>query len=452
MIPTIINSLIGGVGGEVILSEQEKYNKKPIFIYLSFVLTGLSIIFLIIYFLILDVYSVQILHLNDNNLLLFKNLSLVYIVNAIFSVNVSLLQPQIFYHKLFKYYLFRILFIETFSLLLIIIFYNSFGIIIFSISVALSSILTFLSYSIKLKLSYFSFNIINSHKHFYKYIKTTLKKIFILSSQNIFVQLVSLIERNFALVFLNTGVLTAYIFSKNLYELPSTVFISTFLTSIYLEQVRLKQDSRAFNSFNKKILNFLLEFSLIIQILLILISPTLVLLFYKYGKFNDENFIITSKFTILLNCSIFINILFNFFTRTIMLLDRAKVLLFINFIRFIITLIILYILKEFDNSLPFSFIISYGISFLLIFVFIKPEFLRLNKMIFNLIILTFLSFLLYLILIPNLNLFLLNKYYSYLYLVLVTTIAIFILLLILRKYSAVDQIFKNIIGKKLVRN
>ena len=108
---------------------------------------------------------------------------------------------------------------------------------------------------------------------------------------NIHKLFVYILERTLCMRYLQPGFLSALNYSKSLTELPRMAFLSSVLTTSYIEQIKRKEDSQQeFLRYSNKIRNFLSEISSIMQLALMIFAPFIVVILFKRGAFDDKLF------------------------------------------------------------------------------------------------------------------------------------------------------------------
>ena len=382
IVPAIIASVIAGGAGEILVTRfKENSSAQNEFITL-FVhsIVVLTIIVSIAYWFSLPLFG-RLFEFQNENLVLFTEISFFVILSKIPTAYVSCLRHLLYANEKYKSYLFASFISEIIGILSILFFVEEIGIKAFALGFFITPFANaiFFIYFHKLNFSMFIKRDVwkNNLKEWISIMTQTLN----LGTQTFINYLSTFWERALCMRFLQPGFLSALNYSKSLTELPKMAFLSSVLTTSYIEQIKRRENSeKEFLRYSNKIESFLSEISSIMQIGIMIFAPFIVVILFKRGAFDDNAVLLTFTIFQILSVGFLPNLMTNFLSRTMYIESQYKILFRITVLRFIVEVAIM---TSFIFSTPFSIPIAIVTSkftgSILMFLFLN----RLRPGIFN---------------------------------------------------------------------
>jgi len=360
IIPTIIQGMLGGGIGEIIVTKLNSKEEKKGFIetYVS-LFTLVTVICIIVYITTINLWTPFFVEETFNQQL-FINLSLLFSINLIPAYFASVLKPLLYYKGHYKYYILTTFIAELASITLIYYLVSDIGIYAFVYGIIMNMCLQAIFYYKKTSLNFKI--VIRSRiwkKNKLKLIKAA-KQTLTLGLQTLVFHLSTLSQRFLAVKYLAPGYLSSFNYAKNLSVLPSSILLSSVITTTYIEQVRKKNNSLdEFNLYTNRMGVLFSKLSLFLQTVLMIFSPLIIVLFYRRGAFDENAVELTLIIFQILIIGFFSKIIFDFLSRTFYILSFYKSLFVGILLKTICEISILYFcINTIDNVLPIAFVIS----------------------------------------------------------------------------------------------
>ncbi len=384
IIPGILQSIVGGGGGEILVNKLKNDENDGVLItYYMLMLLSINIVLGIILVLLSDVIA-NVFGITSENREIFYFLLFVFSLNLLPQLFVSGLRPYLYYRGLYKYFVISSLIAESSALIFIAIFAKSMGIKSFAIGTIVASTLNALVYIITIKINIRSL----FEPHNFRLIKDSLHDLFkavtSLGGQTIVNHSSNFFERTLSVNFLTPGYLSSLNYSKSLSDFPNAIFTSSILTTTYIEQNRLKKENESkFTSYTKEMLSFYLKIGTIIQTLSLILAPFIIIIVYQRGQFGVNAVTETLLVYQILQLGFVFIIVNNFLTRTLYIYSYYKELFYIVLLKSIVHVgIIFSLINLVNHTLPSAIVFSnLLLSLFLLYKFyvitkIRSEFLQ----------------------------------------------------------------------------
>ncbi|MFM7682658.1 MAG: lipid II flippase MurJ [Bacteroidota bacterium] len=318
IIPNIIGSMISGGAGEILITkiDANESSKRPFVTYFTFLSTALIAIVLFLYWLFLPLVTDKLdVQLSDQNL--FVEITFVIIISKIFGSIVSCLQHLLYAKNLYKKFILVSLIAEFLGVVVILLFVKDNNIMAFAYGILVSTGITALLFVYIHQLPILSLIDIENWRSNWSGLKEIYKKILTLSLQTLMNHLSSLWERTLSFKYLQPGYLSALNYSKSLTELPKMAFLSSVLTTSYIEQNKRKEVSQEkYLAYSNKIDGLLNETAFFFQCISLLLSPFILIVLYQRGAFDSSDVELTLLIYQVLTIGFLPGLMFNFLTRT----------------------------------------------------------------------------------------------------------------------------------------
>jgi len=372
IIPTIIQAMIGGGAGEILVIKREKPGLREgsfeaLFIFLC--LVPVVILGAIYYFslgLIVPFFDIGV-----NDIGVFRALSLIFIANMLPGTFTSVLRPQLYSKGYYLFYAISTIGSQLAGIAFILLTFKSLGIFSFAWSYLFTSFLNSIWFSFRSGLYIADILKPSVWKNEMEQLVVLTRRVYSLSIQTLINHFATFWERSLSVKYLNPGYLSSLNYSKTLTELPNSVLLSSVLTTSYIEQVRLhKTDGEEFSKYTGETLNLLIRTGFMFQVLMLLLAPVIIILVFRRGMFDNEA---------VKSCLIIFNILtvgflprliMNFFSRTMYILGEYRKLLLAVFLKFVIqvSLMVAFITLA-ENAIPFAIVAGFMFISILLFVY-----------------------------------------------------------------------------------
>ncbi len=355
ILPTIIQAMISGGAGEILVIRKEKVNNSIFETFYIFLLLMLIIILGIATYFSLSIF-IPFFDLDGSRTEMFISFSLLFIINMIPGVFVSVLRPQLYAKGLYKFYTYSSLISQIVGLLIILVTVKHYGIYSFAYGIIGTNILNAIWFLFKAQLQPKVIFSINSWKTELSELNSMFKKIFSLSIQTFFNHLGTFWERSLSVKYLSGGYLSALNYSKNLSDMPNTVVLSSVLTTSYIEQVNLyKQDITAFQVYTSRIYKMLIKAGFLFQIAMLAFAPILIIVLFRRGKFDNNAVEITMVIFSILTISFLPKLLMSYLTRTMYILGEYNKLLIATILKFVVQFIVMIVfIRSVSHSIPIA--------------------------------------------------------------------------------------------------
>ncbi len=396
IVPTIIQAMIGGGAGEILVIKREKPSfHEGSFEVVFIVMCLLPVILLGALFYLFLGPLIPFFNIDADSTVLFRNLSIIFLVNMIPGTFTSILRPHLYSRGHYGFYAIATIISQVAGLLLIIVLVKSMGIYAFAFSYLCANLLNALIFSFKTGLPFKDLFSLRVWKHETEQLLVMLRRVFSLGIQTFINYFATFWERSLSVKYLTPGYLSSLNYSKTLSEIPNAVLLSSILTTSYIEQVKLhKEDQQAFSDYTAKILEMLLKIGFMFQVLMLLFAPVIIILVFRRGRF-DNNAVVTSLMIFnILTISFLPKLIMNFFSRTMYILGEYKKLLLSVIFRFIVQMSFMAgLITLFRHAIPTAFALSYLAVTVLLF-YIVSKIIRLpgiKRFIFRIVIISCIS-------------------------------------------------------------
>ena len=326
IIPNIIGSMISGGAGEILVTktDADESSKRPFVTCFTLMSTALMAIFLFLYYLILPLVTDKLdIQLSDQNL--FAKITFVIIISKIFGSVVSCLQHLLYAKNLYKKFIIVSLIAEFLGVVVILLFVKDNNIMAFAYGILVSTGTTALLFIYIHQLPILSLlNVENWRSNWFE-LKEIFKKILTLSLQTLMNHLSLFWERTLSFKYLQPGYLSALYYSKSLTELPKMAFLSSVLTTSYIEQNKRKEVSQEkYLAYSNKVDGLLNETAFFFQCISLLLSPFILVVLYYRGAFNSSDVELTLLIYQVLTIGFLPGLMFNFLTRTMFIESEIR--------------------------------------------------------------------------------------------------------------------------------
>lgn len=326
IIPNIIGSMISGGAGEILVTktDADESSKRPFVTCFTLMSTALMAIFLFLYYLILPLVTDKLdIQLSDQNL--FAKITFVIIISKIFGSVVSCLQHLLYAKNLYKKFIIVSLIAEFLGVVVILLFVKDNNIMAFAYGILVSTGTTALLFIYIHQLPILSLlNVENWRSNWFE-LKEIFKKILTLSLQTLMNHLSLFWERTLSFKYLQPGYLSALYYSKSLTELPKMAFLSSVLTTSYIEQNKRKEVSQEkYLAYSNKVDGLLNETAFFFQCISLLLSPFILVVLYYRGAFNSSDVEHTLLIYQVLTIGFLPGLMFNFLTRTMFIESEIR--------------------------------------------------------------------------------------------------------------------------------
>lgn len=382
IVPSILSSMIGGGAGEILITSLKKNEDKNniIVVLFTFCISIITVFLGIIYLFSIPLW-LSAFNISSESTELFITLSIIVVVNKLPTAIVASLKNLLYIKNLYRFYIFTSLSSEIIGILVIVLLVNKYGIIAFALGALSTSTVNAIIF---FNIHGLSFRYILSSKTWnteWSNLRVLLKKVLSISMQVMVSHLSTFWERILGMRYLTPGYLSALNYSKSLSEMPKMIFLTSILTTTYVEQVKKKEQGISyFYSYSNQMEGLLNQISAAFQVLSIILAPFILILFLRRGEF--DNSAVESTFNIyqILTIGFLPGLMLNFLSRTMYAVGKFKQLLFFIVGRFVIEILLMYsLIKLIPNAIPIA--LTSGKFLISIFLFIYLE--RNFKGIFN---------------------------------------------------------------------
>lgn len=326
IIPNIIGSMISGGAGEILVTKTnaDESSKRPFVTCFTLMSTALMAIILFLYYLFLPLVTDKLdIQLSDQNL--FSKITFVIIISKIFGSVVSCLQHLLYAKNLYKKFIIVSLIAEFLGVVVILLFVKDNNIMAFAYGILVSTGTTALLFIYIHQLPILSLLDLENWRSNWFELKEIYKKILTLSLQTLMNHLSLFWERTLSFKYLQPGYLSALYYSKSLTELPKMAFLSSVLTTSYIEQNKRKEVSQEkYLAYSNKVDGLLNETAFFFQCISLLLSPFIMVVLYYRGAFNSSDVELTLLIYQVLTIGFLPGLMFNFLTRTMFIESEIR--------------------------------------------------------------------------------------------------------------------------------
>tara|TARA_Y100001933_G_scaffold97542_1_gene98192 strand:- start:915 stop:2252 length:1338 start_codon:yes stop_codon:yes gene_type:complete len=373
--------MIAGGAGETLISYRKKTaniqeNITPLFIALVII----STILLCSLYLSFSSLFLSFFELNAQRINLFISMTTLIVLSKIPGAIVSGLQYLVFMKDKYNYFIIASLVSESAGVLLIALFIESYGIIIFPAAALCTATINALFFVFVINLNIKAVFKKEEWKSNKQDLKTLVKQTITLSVQTLITYLSQFWERIISIKFMTPGYLSALNYSKKFTEYPKMIMLSSLLTTSYVEQIKRRDDRNQFIGYTNSMQKIISEISLVFQVAGILFGPFLLVYVFNRGAFDDNAVVLTLALYQLLSVGFLPGILLNFLSRTMFVEQEYRKLLYITIIRFTVEVVIMTSLIKYTiYSIPIALVASKFIVSIIIFRILNKK----NPGIFN---------------------------------------------------------------------
>jgi putative peptidoglycan lipid II flippase len=376
IVPTIIQAMIGGGAGEILVIKSAKPDEKKFEIE-PFYLTFFFLLILIVgclYLMILPFWT-GILKLDIQREHIFWVLNIIFTINLLPGLFTSVLRPYLYSKGLYKFYTVSTGLSQIFGIIVILVLVGKYEIFSFALGIMAANLLNAFWYLAKVKINFRPiFNFGNWIRVFDNLI-VLIKRVFSLSLQTLLNHLTTFWERTLSVKFLTGGYLSSLNYSKTLVEIPNTILLSSVLTTTYIEQANLeKNNQEEFVKYTRRMYQLFLNFGVVLQTLQVIFSPLIIILLFRRGKFDNNAVINTLNIFQILILSFIPKLLSNFLTRTLYILSEYGKLLLAFFLRFLLqVLLMILLINKFSQTIPVVIVIGFWLLSVLFIIFVSAK-------------------------------------------------------------------------------
>lgn len=374
IVPTIIQAMIGGGAGEILVIKRDRSVHREGSFEAIFIFSCLVPVIILgaAFFFSLNLL-IPFFDIGSNDTGLFRSLSLIFIVNMIPGTFVSVLRPQLYSKGFYGFYALSTIVSQLAGIVFIILTVKKLGIYSFAWSYLFANLLNAIWFSFRSGIYVPDIIRPSVWKHEMAELVTLIKRVYSLSLQTLINHFATFWERSLSVKYLNPGYLSSLNYAKTLTELPNSVLLSSVLTTSYIEQVRLYKTDRAeFSKFSGDTLKLLLRTGFMFQVLMLLLAPVLIILVFRRGMF--DNVAVRSCLIIfnILTVGFLPRLIMSFLTRTMYILGEYKKLLLAVFLKFVIQVSIMAaFITMTKNTIPFAIVAGFMFISVLLFVYVR---------------------------------------------------------------------------------
>ena len=359
IVPTIIQAMISGGAGEILVIRKEKKENSSFETFYAFVVLMIVAMMGLTYYFGLDLF-IPLFDLETSKVQLFYSFSLLFILNMIPGVFVSILRPQLYAKGLYKFFTYASVVSQLAGLLIILTTVNKYGIYSFAFGIVGSNVLNAVWFLIKADFKVLQLFSLKAWKEELEELYTMLRSVFSLSLQTLFNHFGTFWERSLSVKYMTGGYLSALNYSKNLSEMPNTVLLSSVLTTSYIEQVNLhKSDEPAFQKYTNQIYRMLIKAGFLFQIIMLLFAPLLIIILFRRGKFDNNAVEITMILFSILTISFLPKLIMSYLTRTMYILGEYNKLLIATILKFLVQFaVMISFVTSISHTIPVAILAS----------------------------------------------------------------------------------------------
>lgn len=370
IVPTIIQAMIGGGAGEILVIKREKKGLQDGAFETIFIFICLIPVIILggVYLLSLN-GLVPFFGIGNEENELFRNLTIIFLLNMLPGTFTSILRPHLYSKGLYGFYARGTIFSQLIGLALIVILVKRFGIYAFAWSYFAAGIINAVWFSFKAGLPLKALFSGDVWRYELDQLALMMKRVFSLGLQTFINYFATFWERSLSVKYLAPGYLSSLNYSKTLSELPNAVLLSSVLTTSYIEQVKLhKEDEKLFSEYTARTLAFLTRAGFLFQILMLVFAPLLIILVFRRGKFDNEAVYTTLTIFNILTIGFLPRLIMNFFSRTMYILGEYKKLLVSIILKFCVQMgLMILLITSLNHAIPFA--ITAGFLFISILLY-----------------------------------------------------------------------------------
>jgi putative peptidoglycan lipid II flippase len=374
IVPTIIQAMIGGGAGEILVIKRNKPGFREGSFEAIFIVVCIVPVILLgaIYFLLLNQIT-PFFNIDPGETVLFRDLTIIFLVNMIPGTFTSILRPHFYSKGMYGFYARGTIFSQFAGLALILVLIKGCGIYSIAWSYLAANAMNAVWFSFRAGLPISDILRTEVWKHELSQLLLMLKRVFSLGLQTFINYFATFWERSLSVKYLSAGYLSSLNYSKTLSEIPNAVLLSSVLTTSYIEQVKLnKQDQEAFATYTAKTLKFIIKAGFLFQILMLAFAPLIIILVYRRGKFDNNAVVTALTIFNILTISFLPKLIMNFFSRTMYILGEYRKLLLGIILKFIVQMgIMLGLIGSFHHAIPTAIAVSFLFISVLLYFYVS---------------------------------------------------------------------------------
>ena len=371
IVPAIIQSMIGGGAGEILVIKRDQEGLKEGSFEAVFITSCLAPVLILggIYF-----FSIKLLlpffGISAGNIPLFTRLSGIFLLSMLPGTFTSVLRPHLYSKGLYRFYMLSTIISNLAGIAFILITVKQLGIFSFAWGYLFTSLLNAVWYSFRSGLYLPGIFSPVVWKHELGQLVILLRRVFSLSVQTLLNNFATFWERSLSVKYLSAGYLSSLNYSKTLAELPNSVLMSSILTTSYIEQTRLhKESNEKFISYTESTLKLLINAGFMLQAIMLILAPAIIILVFRRGRFDNEAVKLTLVIFNILTVGFLPRLIMNYFSRTMYILGEYKRLLYGVFFKFLVQVsIMIAFISLAANSIPFAIVAGYLFLSLMLFI------------------------------------------------------------------------------------
>ncbi len=376
IIPNIIGSMLAGGAGEIIVikSKSEQKQNSTFVSMFTLLITLLTAVILILYWFLLPILANKLDVKSEDYNLLFE-ITFFILLSKIPSAIVSCLQHLLYAKNLFRYFVISTLIAEFLGIITILLFVNKFHITAFAYGIFVSAFFNAIFFVVIHRLPILALFSLNNWKKNAQELNEMFKKVFSLGLQTMINYLSTLWERSLSFKYLKPGYLSALNYSKSVTELPKMAFLSSVLTTSYIEQIKRKEKSeKSYLDYTKKVDSLLNEVAIFFQLLSILFGPFIMIFLYKRGSFDTSDVLLTLSIYQILSIGFLPGLMMNFLTRTMFIESEMKHLFWVILSKSVFEIICMSLMILYVNqTIPIVLTISKFITVVYLYFYLNKK-------------------------------------------------------------------------------
>lgn len=373
VVPTIIQAMIGGGAGEILVIKREKPGFREGSFEAIFIIVCLIPVILTgaVYLIFLN-SIVPFFDIDPAETVLFRNLTIIFLINMLPGTFIAILRPHLYSRGMYGFYAKGAIVSQFAGLAIIVLFIHKAGIYSVAWSYLASNILNAVWFSFKSGIPMSSVFSAKVWQHELSQIFLTIKRVSSISVQTFISYFAMFWERSFSVKYLSAGYLSSLNYSRTLSDMPNAVLMSSVLTTTYMEQIKLhKTDQGEFADYTAKTLKFIIKAGFLFQLLMLAFAPLIIILIYRRGKFDNEAVINTLTIFNILTISTLPKLIMSFFSRTMYILGDYRKLLIGMTLKFVVQMcFMLVLIRVLHHAIPIAIIASFLFISVLLYYYV----------------------------------------------------------------------------------
>lgn len=376
IVPAIIQSMIGGGAGEVLVIKRESDGfSEGSFETLFLVLCMVPVMVLGAACWLLAGQMAPLFRIDEAGTTLFTSLTLVFVINMLPSTVTSVLRPHLYAKGLYRFYAISVTVSHLAGLVFIAATVSRLGIYAFALGTLFTGIITAVWFSLGAGLTISSLFSAAVWRHEARQLSLLLKRVFSLSLQTLINHFATFWERSLSVRYLTPGYLSALNYAKTITELPNAVLLSSVLTTSYIEQANLHRDDNSrFASYTATTLRLLLRAGFLFQALMLLVAPAIIILIFRRGRFDNDAVTTTMVIFNILTAGFMPRLIFSYLSRTMYILGEYRRLLYTVIARFALQVgVMVAFISGARHAIPFAITVAFMASSLILYYIVQQR-------------------------------------------------------------------------------